>query len=217
MFKVVQQVAVIRLTHTFAHSEWAEWDIEQKLSCAAVRRRNTKRDERVRETGQVLSLSITAERSLSLSPWVSQHSGDHSNPRVKQGTLSQDSTTRASPPLVPILPSKPPALHSLPCLWKQGWISKSPGCFGGGEEPDIIWPLSLTQLLPALSQLKVKGCKSVAGFYNLVFLGTARSVPHRGPWDVWCAWILSQHTKTTVWLKHRPEFQAQRGLCATYF
>lgn len=92
--------------------------------------------------------------------------------RVKQRTLTRDSRTTHSPPSVPLFLSEPTSSILSPALWRQACISKSPGCFGGGEEPGIIRPLSLSLLLPVLSQLKVKGSKSATGFKDVVFLCT---------------------------------------------
>ena len=133
---------------------------------------------------------------------------------VKQGTLSDNSGTRVSPTSVLILTSIPPFLYSLHSLQKQGWASKSPGCFDGGEELHIIWALSHTQLLPKLSQLKVKGYKSVTEFFDLVFLTAAWGAPQTGPWSIFNFYhfhfnvvfngfhadTLKQHTLNKTWL-----------------
>lgn len=119
-------------------------------------------------------VTMRTERSLSVSLQESQHNSDYGNRHSQTGNSVPHNRTRVSPPSVPIIPSEPPLLYSLHSLWKQGRASKSPGCFDGGEEPNIIWPLSHTQLLPVLSQLKVKGCKSVSGFYDSTMISISR-------------------------------------------
>lgn len=87
-------------------------------------------------------------------------------------------TTR---PSVPVVPFEAPPLYSLRRLWEHaGWVNHQV-VVTGEKETDIIWPLSLTWLFPAVSQLKVKGCKSVTRFYDLVLSQrSSLSATHRG-------------------------------------
>lgn len=105
---------------------------------------------------------------------------------VKQGTPSWNSRTRASGPSVPIFPSKQPCLYSLS-------LSVSVNhqvVFVEEKSPTLSdLTLSLRRLLPVLSQLKVKGCKSVAGFYDLVFLCTPRRPSHTGPGGIFALYV----------------------------
>lgn len=202
MFGVLQQMAVILLTHTrtallTGSLTQSEWDNRVghrvKISCAGINnrgRQETHKEYRARywpgfvtiDKSRAITISVTVSVSTQQWPWQPPQS----NRELCHGTAEQQ---RALPLSPAFHPNHLVYITHPSCLRKQGWISKSPGCCCGGEEPDIIWPLSLTRLLPELSQLKAKGCKSVTGFYDWPFLCTARGSSHAEPQGIFALYV----------------------------
>lgn len=138
-------------------------------------KRNKKNNETARDrvchnnnNNTAVTVSVTPRVSTQ-QQWLWQHS---------QCNRELRPTTR---PSVPVVPFEGPPLYSHRRLWEQaGWVNHQV-VVTGEKETDIIWPLPLTWLFPAVSQLKVKGCKSVTRFYDLVLSQcSSLSATHRG-------------------------------------